>query len=295
MAAWHGRSAGNRFGYRIFVFILRRLGVFPAYFLLGFVAFYFFLFSWKSSRHIYRYFREILHYGKFKSIAAIYRNYYLLGQTIIDKVVVMSGIKHPFTFNFDGKHHLEEMAKAGKGGILLSAHAGNYEIAGHMLNHLQTNVNLVMYDGEQREIKDYLDKVTGGRKLKVILIKNDLSHIYAISEALNKNELICMHADRFLEGNKTITGNFIGQKAPFPVGPFILAATFNVPVTFVFAFKETSTHYHLYSSTLKTYGNGSRREQIDLIFRDYRQAVEEKLKKYPLQWYNYYDFWKKES
>ena len=50
---WQGKSKGTRLGYRIFVGILRKAGVQPAYFLLRFVAGYYFLFSWKSSGHIW--------------------------------------------------------------------------------------------------------------------------------------------------------------------------------------------------------------------------------------------------
>lgn len=293
MASWQGKSAGSRFGYSIFVFILKRLGVFPAYFVLRFVAFYYLLFSQKSSRHLWNYFRHILGYGRVRTCYSMYRNYYLFGQTIIDKVVLMSGIKNPFTFEFDGEENLHGMAAGGKGGMLLSAHAGNYEIAGHLLKRLNAPVNIVMYDGEQEQIKAYLEKVAGRRVMNLILIKNDLSHIYAINDALRKNELVCMHADRFMEGNKTITAGFLGKPAPFPMGPFVLATTFKVPVSFVFAFKESSRHYHLFASPPTLYINGSRSEQLQRLVNDYVAAVEKKVRDYPLQWFNYYDFWQK--
>ncbi len=35
-----------------------------------------------------------------------------------------------------------------------------------------------------------------------------------------------MHADRFLEGNKTLTGNLLNKAARFPAGPFLLAHSF---------------------------------------------------------------------
>ncbi len=50
MASWEGKSKGTKTGYRIFVWVLRHLGVRPAYFLLRFVSFYYFLVSWKTSR-----------------------------------------------------------------------------------------------------------------------------------------------------------------------------------------------------------------------------------------------------
>ena len=171
----------------------------------------------------------------------LYKNYYLFGQTIIDKVVLMRGIRNKFSFDFDGEEHLHEMVQAReKAGLLLSAHIGNWDIAGHLLKRLQTRINIVMFDGEHQKIKEYLEGVTGERNANIIVIKDDLSHIYAITEAFTKNELVCMHADRFMEGNKTMEANFFGENAKFPAGPFVLATRLKVPVSFVFAVKESN-------------------------------------------------------
>jgi predicted LPLAT superfamily acyltransferase len=291
MSGWQGKSKGKPLGYRIFVGILNRWGVLPAYFLLRFVAFYYFLFSHKASKSILAYFRQKVGYGPAKSLLKLYRNYYLLGQSIIDKVVIMSGIPNKFTFDFDGEEHLRQLAGMQRGGLLLSAHLGNWEIAGHLLKRLDTRINIVMFDGEDRQIKEYMAAVTGKRQVNVILIRNDLSHIYAISDAFKNNELVCMHADRFIEGNKTLTSEFLGAKARFPMGPFVLAAKFKVPVSFVFAMKETNLHYHFFASGIKDYAHLSKEALMQQMLDDFVAEMESKVKKYPEQWYNYYNFW----
>jgi predicted LPLAT superfamily acyltransferase len=284
------------------------MGVKPAYVLLRFVSFYYFLFSVTSSRIMYRFFRDRIGFGRFKTIGKIYTNYYLFGQSLIDKVVLMAGIPHPFTFDFDGEEHLREMVARGQGGLLLSSHIGNWEIAGHLLQRLGTRIHIVMFDGEHERIKQYLTGVTGERRAHIIVIKDDLSHIYAISEALRQQELVCMHADRFVEGSRTLTTTFLGLDARFPAGPFILASTFKVPVSFVFALKEGSTHYHFYASppvaleasAIGSAAGGSRTEPgagaggrlgLGSMVAAFSEAMEEKVKKYPEQWYNYYNFW----
>jgi predicted LPLAT superfamily acyltransferase len=291
MSSWQGKSKGTPLGYRIFVWILKSFGVAPAYFLLRFVAFYYFLFSFTSSRQVVALYRHKLGYSWFSAVGKLYRNYYLLGQSIIDKVVLMSGIKNKFSFNFDGEENLRAIAGLQKGGILLSAHIGNWDIAGHLFKRLETRINIVLFDGEHEKIKEYLDGVTGKKEVNIIVIKKDLSHIYAISEAFKNNELVCMHADRFLEGNKTISTNFLGREAKFPMGPFLLAATFKVPVSYVFAVKESRYHYHFFASPAKTYTNPGRDAAMREMLDDYAAAMEEKTKKYPEQWYNYYNFW----
>jgi predicted LPLAT superfamily acyltransferase len=291
MSLWQGKSKGNKAGYQFFVWILKTFGVQPAYFLLRFVVLYFFLFSYKSSREIYSLYRTKLGYGRLAAILKLYKNYYLLGQGIIDKVVVMAGISNKFSYNFDGEENLRAIASLEKGGILLSAHIGNWDIAGHLLKRLDTRINVVMFDGEHQQIKEYLATVTGKKSINIIFIKNDLSHIYEISEAFKNNELVCMHADRFLEGNKTLATNFLGEKARFPMGPFILAATFKVPVSFVFAIKESNLHYHFFASEIKNYNQLDKGLVMQEMLNDFAGEMEAKVKKYPEHWFNYYNFW----
>ncbi|MBL7703716.1 MAG: lipid A biosynthesis acyltransferase [Ferruginibacter sp.] len=295
MSAWHGKSKGAPLGYRIFVWVLKTFGVLPAYFLLRIVVLYYFFFSFKASRQIYLLYRRKLGYGRLSSLFKLYKNYFLLGQGIIDKVVLMSGIKNNFTFDFDGEENLHKVASMGKGGILLSAHIGNWDVAGHLFKRLQNRINIVLYDGEHEQIKEYLEGVTGKRNMNIIVIKNDLSHIYKISEALSNNELVCMHADRFLEGNKTLTADFLGEPARFPMGPFLLASKFKVPVNYVFAVKESNLHYHLFSSGIKDYSVFAKNEVMQQMLNEYVGEVEQKVKQYPEQWFNYYNFWEKKK
>jgi predicted LPLAT superfamily acyltransferase len=199
----------------------------------------------------------------------------------------------PFSFEFEGENCLREMVANGRGGLLLSAHIGNWEIAGHLLKRLNTTINVVMYDGEQEQIKAYLEKVTGGRNMNLILIKEDLSHIYAISAALDNNQLVCMHADRFVAGNKSVTANFLGAIAQFPAGPFILASRFSVPVSYVFAFKESRKHYHLYASRPEPTEGVEKKVKMKLLLDNFVTEMEAMTRKYPDQWFNFYDFWKK--
>jgi predicted LPLAT superfamily acyltransferase len=291
MSLWQGKSKGTRFGYRIFVWVLKTFGVLPAYFLLRFVVLYFFLFSYKSSRLIFYLYHRKLGYSRLSSGIRLYKNYYLLGQSIIDKVVVMSGIKNKFSFDFDGEDHLKEITALQRGGILLSAHIGNWDVAGHLLKRLETRINIVLFDGEHEQIKEYLEGVTGKRNVNIIVIKNDLSHIYEISDAFKNNELVCMHADRFVEGNKTLTGDFLGEKARFPLGPFLLAYKFKVPVSFVFAMKERPLHYHFFASEIQEYHHLEKEMALREMLNNFSIEMENKVKKYPEQWYNYYNFW----
>jgi predicted LPLAT superfamily acyltransferase len=288
--SWAGKSKGGKTGYQIFVFLLRYTGLRSAYFLLIFIASYYFLTPRSSSRFIYQYFRK-LGYGKLKCIISVYRNYFLLGQCLIDKISIMAGFDKRFSLMSEEEGNLLNMLHMGKGGVLLSAHAGNWEIAGHYLDRLDTKVNIVIYDAESEAIKNYLNSITGKRKANIIKISDDMTHVFQIMEALNKNELICMHADRMFSRNqRKISVPFLNENACFPYNIFKMIVIFRVPVSFVYSFREPDFQYHLYATKGKIYEDKPE-IAIDKISRNYVSELESKIKQYPLQWFNYYDFW----
>lgn len=291
MANWKGQTKGNILGYKIFVFILKLFGVGPAYFVLRFVALYFLFFSKDSTKNSLYLFREILNYKGFKTYLKVYKSYFVFGQTLLDKTALMAGLKPKISFEFDGEEHLQAMIEDGKGGILISAHMGNWDVAGFLLKRLDTKVNVVMFDGEHQKIKEYMSDVVGEVEFKIIPIKDDFSHIMKIHQALQNKEFICIHGDRFLPETKTRSLSFMNKEALFPIGPFSLAARLNVPVSFVYAMKDHSKHYHLYATKPVVY---KKTEEEDLM-KKYVKSLESMLHKYPTQWFNYYSFWKEEN
>jgi predicted LPLAT superfamily acyltransferase len=299
MSEWKGKSRGGIAGYKIFVWVLQTFGLKAAYGLLAFVCLYYIPFAPKASMHSYRYFRRIQKFGIIQSLFSVYRSYFWFGQTLIDRVAVMAGIPTTLTFEFDGLHYLEELSEKGSGAVLISAHCGNWEVAGHFFHQVNTRVNIVMYDEEHQRIKKFLESVQTNKNpnqnVHIIPVKDDLSHVVLLNKSLENKEFLCMHGDRFPAGSKSFSTHFMGYPASFPTGPFYLAGRYKMPVSFVFAFKEGYNHYHLYATPPRIYeitGNPSRREEIlHEIIRDYVAALEEKVKRYPLQWFNYYKFW----
>lgn len=286
---WEGKSKGTVLGYRIFIFFIKNFGIWASYFLLYFVALYYCFFSGDNARAIYYYFRSRRRYTLFKSLLSVYQNHFVFGQTIIDKVAISSGLRNRFTYDFDGIEKIKELLEKKQGGIMISAHVGNFETAGHFFEDLDSGslISLVTTDAEHAHIKSYLERVTSKSKVKFILVKEDMSHIFDIKNALDRGELVCFTGDRYFEGQKTLNATFLGKEAKFPAGPFLLGSRLNVPVLFVYVMKETRQHYHLFARTAQV----KNRNAQDLL-ENYTQSVAWILEKYPLQWFNYFNFWK---
>jgi len=285
---WKGKSKGNILGYRIFVFLIKNLGLSSAYFLLYFVATYYCFFSKNSTKSIYYYYRKRRSYSILKSIYSIYKSYYIFGQIIIDRVAISSGLRKKFTYDHDGGDNIKKLIDQKKGGILLSAHVGNFEMAQYFFSEIDENrtIHFLTTDAERRAIKTYLESVTSKPNIKFIFISDDLSHVFEIEAALSRNEIICMTGDRYIKNSKYLTHTLLGKEARFPAGPFHLASKFKVPLLFVYVMKETNSHYHLYTRKPNFIQN-----DVNALLKLYTENLEWILSKYPLQWFNYFNFW----
>lgn len=290
MNKWKGRSKGTITGYKIFVWCIRNAGIRSSYAVLYLVAAYYFLFLRKSSRYISSYFRKRLAYGFLKTKISVFRSYLTFGKVLIDKTAISAGLRDRFTYEFDGIENLRNLLAEKKGGVLISAHIGNFEIAEHFFADIDFDcqINLVTTDQEVTVIKEYLESVSVKKSsIKFIYVKEDMSHIFEINEALSKNELICFTGDRYFEGSKFLEGNLLGKTAKFPAGPFLIASRLGVPVVYVYVMKENNLHYHLYARLAE---HVKKRDAQGLL-NSYTRNLESMIRKYPLQWFNYFDFW----
>lgn len=287
MSRWNGKSRGSVLGYKIFLLSIRVFGLRSAYLILWFVTYYYFLFAGEPRRHIMSFYQSALHFDKAYAKKLTRKNFYVFGQTLLDRTAFLIGKDKRFSHSFTNEEVLKEMVEAGEGGILISAHLGNWETAGNLLKHRVTSkINVVMIDAEVQKIKKYLDSSTGGSRFNIIPIREDMSHAVKIYQALKKNEFVAIHGDRFVEGSKTIELDFLGRKAHFPYGPFVIASKYNSPVTFVFAVKESKFHYAL-SATVPIREKCTPEE----IASKYVGELERMVKKHPEQWFNYFDYY----
>jgi predicted LPLAT superfamily acyltransferase len=91
---------------------------------------------------------------------------------------------------------------------------------------------------------------------------------------------------------KTVLCPFFGEPAPFPAGPFTLAAQRGAPVLLVFVMKEGRRRYKVLLERLPDPEGATRQERVQFLADAYAAALEAVVRQYPEQWYNFYDFWK---
>lgn len=288
MEKWDGKTKGSLWGYKFFIFIIRAFGLNVSYFFCRFVSYYYILFAKTPREGLIQFYTIGFGYSRSKARKMAITNFYNFGQTLIDRIAMLSNKKNAFTHTFNNEVVLREMNNNAQGGILISGHLGNWENAGNLIHERITNtINIVMLDAEVEKIKKFMKMKTGGSNYNLIpLKKDDMSHLILIHKALKRNELVAIHADRVTSDGKFFEMDFLKGKAKFPMGPFILAEKFNVPTTFVYAAKGSKFHYDLYATDPIT-----EKTSAEEIAKKYVKHLESMVEKYPTQWFNFYNYY----
>lgn len=284
---WDGKTKGSLLGYKFFVFCINFFGVWISYFFCIWVATYFVLFSRKNRNGLIRFYQTGFGFSKVNAIINSVKTFNVFGRVLIDRIALKTKKRGIYTHSFDNEKALKKIHKNGKGGFLFSGHVGNWENAGNLIGErITSKINILMLDAEVEKIKTYLTESTEVERYNLIPLKNDMSHLVLIHQALKRNELIALHADRVMAGQKTISVNFLKSVAKFPAGPFIMAHKFKVPITFVFAVKGKGTHYNLCATTPVSDYNSP-----EEIAESYVKKLEEMVILNPTQWFNFYDYY----
>ena len=230
MSTWKGKTRGGTFGYLFFIYLIKYLGITAAYLFLSLVVLYFIPFAPKATKSTWFYARHILKYNRIRSLKMLLLNYYRLGQILIDKVAIGNGKVNQYQFKFERYPEFLQLLNSEQGVIMIGAHVGNWEIGVPFFDDYGKKINIVMYDAEHRRIKEILEKNGQDKEFKIIPVNEDnLTHVFRITEAINQKEYVCFQGDRYLNKEKLLTGILLGQKAPFPAGPFLLASRMKVP------------------------------------------------------------------
>jgi len=290
--AWKGKSRGGEWGHHFFIFLINKLSVRFAYFFLSFVVIYFILFAPVATKSTWNYFRIIQGFGVFKSIVMLYLNFYRFGQILIDKIAIRSGQEGRYDYEFENYPAFIETLKNPNGAIIIGAHVGNWETGSSFFGEYAWKINIVMLDAEYKKIKKILEKNANPIKYNIIPIQDkDFSHIYKVKEKLDKGEYVCFQGDRFIKDQTAILKKFMGKPAKFSYGLFHLADRMGVPVVFYFSMRDKGMKYKFKFFIAKTNNEEKSGKNAEKLMDFYLHTLENILKEYPEQWFNYYDFW----
>ena len=287
---WAGTTYGNEWMHKWLIRMLRYIDVRILYLFVALFIIPVCLVLNPSRGIAYRYFRQRIGYGRMKSAWKTYVNHCLFGQVVVDKFAMYAGKK--FVVEIENYNEfIDRAARKEEGFVQLSAHIGNYEIAGYTLAVEGKRFNALVFAGEKASVMRNRSKMFTGTNISMIAIQPDMSHLFEIDKALTDGGIVSMPADRINGSKKCIELDFLGAKAKFPLGPFSVATMKGLDVLAVNVMKDSLTSYKIYVTPLLYDKGATRQEQIKQLSEAYVAELEKRVRQYPEQWYNYFEFW----
>ena len=291
---WTGKTGGSSFGQKALLLLFHFHSVTVGYALLALVVPFYMLFARKGYLAIYRYFRRQHGYGRFKAFCKTYQNHFVFGQCMLDRFAIYAGRRNFFEVEITGNEHFYRLLDSEKSFVIASSHVGNFELGGYLLRQDKKRINAVVYGEETVEVMNRRTAALGMNNICIVPMAYDMSHIFVLNEALQKGEIVSMPCDRNFGSAKSVECDFLNGKADFPQGAFALAATFDVPILTIFVMKQSVSKYHIYVNLLSAAGceTLTKREKIVCFTQSFASELENIVRKYPEQWFNFYEFWK---
>lgn len=286
---WKGRTDGLPWMIRCLVAVMRVVDRRVIYCFMALIVPFYMLFNHKGYISIYRFFRRRLGFGPLKSFCKVYANHFRFGQVIIDRYAAYAGRK--FSYTIDGNELFLKLMQSDGGFVQLSSHAGSFEMVGYGLTSDLKRINGLLFAGESQVMKDFRRSILASHNIGLIEVDGTMSHIFAMNAALDRGEIVSMTGDRLLGSPKALKCMFMGAEAKFPMGPFALAVQKEVPMLAMFAMRENARSYKVFVRRIESDAELPLRARMTAMAQRFAAELEEIVRLYPTQWFNYYDFW----
>lgn len=194
---------------------------------------------------------------------------------------------------FEGLHHMEEALGQGKGVIGLTAHLGNFELAGAVLSLLGLPVNAVVLTHTNHRVNRFFNRQRDGVGVRGIPLNGGYGKVTyeACKTALKKNEILALVGDRdFL--NHGVELEFFGKKLKVPIGPAAFSFRTGAPIVPGFLVREKDgTYRFILEEPLKAHADLPREEAIHELTERCLISLSRAIRRYPTQWYMFQKFW----
>ena len=126
-----------------------------------------------------------------------------------------------YHFEFENYQAFLNVLNGNTGVIMIGAHVGNWEIGAPFFDEYGKKINIVMFDAEHERIKEILEKNASTRDYKIIPVNEDnLTHVFRITEALERKEYVCFQGDRYLNKREITQQSVHGKRSRISDGSF---------------------------------------------------------------------------
>ena len=300
-ARWRDiQEKGSAWGMFLTVMAYRMFGRWAAEPILRVVVAYFYIKDRALRQASAQYLARVGRHGR----GEVYRHCLSFAQTSLDRFDVWSDRLDDYTLTYHGEEHLLRLHQENKGALLIGAHLGNFDMLSAMAKRHDAKVHVLMDRRNAQKITALLKRFCPGMERGIVdYDTGSLTGVFELKQTIQRGEYIALLGDRIAAestrgASRVSAADFLGSPAFLPTAPFLFAAHMQCPVFLVFGLKRAARIYDVYIEPFAdplTLPEESRTAALADYVRAYAARLEHYCRLYPLQWFNFYDFWRPQS
>jgi KDO2-lipid IV(A) lauroyltransferase len=185
----------------------------------------------------------------------------------------------------DGEEHVRASAGRRRGLIVLTAHLGNWELAGRLLARRAARPTHVVVAAEA---DPRVEQMLRGAAAPVhFVVRDEPTAALPLVAALRRDEVVALQGDRALGNRGDVSLPFFGAPASFPLGPFVLARASGASVVPAFCVMQPDHRYAIHVGTPMHVGADGERAAL----AHWVSVLEAMIRRHPDQWFTFFDPW----
>jgi predicted LPLAT superfamily acyltransferase len=229
-----------------------------------------------------------------------FRHFISFGHAILDKTAMWAGALDPTEVELDDPAALQRVREQQRGVLFISSHLGNIEVFRALVDSQAVRVSALVFTSGSPEL-NRLNSAVGPRALERMIQIDSLGPdaVIKLQDKLHSDEHIGIAGDRLSvrHAERSVAVPFLGQPAPFPEGPFILASLLACPVYLIFCLR-VGRRYRVFVEPFAdslALPRVNRAAALERVIERYAQRLEHYCLMAPMQWFNFFDFWSQKN
>ena len=283
---------GGAAGIALLVLIATGLGRGVARLLLAPISWWFVLLHPEVRRRSRDYLRRVM--SDPVGLREVYLHVHTFAQVALDRLFMARGDIRRFQIVSTGEEHLHTLQRTGRGGILLLSHLGSYDGMRAYSADRGVRVSSVGDFRNARMITAALHRINPKLDQDLIQIEEGATFVFAVEDRISRGGIVATMGDRVGSDGKKAEASFLGGRAAFPTGPYLLAAALQCPIFLAFGLYREPNVYELLCEPFAErveLPRGARDEALARYVQDYAGRLEHHCRIAPYNWFNFYDFW----
>jgi predicted LPLAT superfamily acyltransferase len=294
------KEVGTQWGIRALIAIYRTFGRTLFFIALYPVVTYFFLTNRLARRASHEYLTQLTTFAPETPVrptrSATFKHFLSFATAGFDRVAAWTGRIELGDLTFTGRDALANLIEQRRGAILLTAHIGSIEVCRAMARQRDNmRLNVLVHTEHAENFNRVMQRLSPNQNVELIEVGSiDPAVAMRLAHKVSMGEFIVVTGDRVpVHGSRTIEVDFLGRRATFPQGPFVLASLLKCPLLTLVCIAE-GAGFHVFIEPLSEriqLRRGRREDDMRGYVAAFARRLEDACRRAPLQWFNFFPFW----